>query len=121
MLRVLLFACTLALLSTIPSFADIGGDDVLASGPTTFNYALPTAAMIELAIFDVQGRRVWNVMKPEHPEGNHTLQWNGKDQWGRDVNPGVYFARMRATGSQFSNVETQSSGRTVAKTQTDVL
>ncbi|NNF05733.1 MAG: T9SS type A sorting domain-containing protein, partial [Candidatus Eisenbacteria bacterium] len=78
-----------------------------ASGPTTFNYALPTAAMIELAIFDVQGRRIWNVMKPEHPEGNHTLRWNGKDQWGSDVNPGVYFARMRATGTDFSKVETR--------------
>ncbi|NNF06424.1 MAG: hypothetical protein HKN21_06660, partial [Candidatus Eisenbacteria bacterium] len=33
MLRVLFFACTLALLSTIPSFADIGGDDVLIESP----------------------------------------------------------------------------------------
>ncbi len=66
---------------------------------TTLRFALPRAAAVELAIFDVNGRRVARLLKGETlPAGNHAVDWNGRDEAGRALASGVYFARFAAGG-----------------------
>lgn len=63
---------------------------------TTLSYALPAPANVELAVFDVSGRRVALVERGRKGAGVFDRAWNGKDDGGRPLASGVYFLRLRA-------------------------
>jgi hypothetical protein len=66
---------------------------------TTLRFALPRAAAVELAIFDVNGRRVVRLVAGASlPAGQHAVDWEGRDEAGRALPSGVYFARFAAAG-----------------------
>ncbi len=66
---------------------------------TTLRFALPRAAAVELAIFDVSGRRVARLVAGDTlPAGQHAIDWEGRDESGRALPSGVYFARFAAAG-----------------------
>jgi flagellar hook assembly protein FlgD len=45
---------------------------------------------VDLAVFDLQGRRVATLLAGELPQGSHTAAWAGRDEAGREVAAGVY-------------------------------
>ncbi len=49
-----------------------------------------------LRVYDVKGRLVRIVLTDEvlHP-GEHTLGWDGTDETGTKVSPGVYYCRLQ--------------------------
>jgi len=63
---------------------------------TTFRYALPARSEVEVAIFNVLGRRVATLIRETQSAGEHTVIWNSADDKGRAVASGVYFYRVRA-------------------------
>jgi len=63
---------------------------------TTFRYALPVRCEVEVAIFNVLGRRVATLVRETQSAGEHTVVWNSTDDKGRTVASGVYFYRVRA-------------------------
>jgi hypothetical protein len=66
-----------------------------ARGVFTFaSSPLPPGA--DLAVFDVRGARVRRV---DSPAGATQLSWDGRDDAGRTVPPGIYFARLRGPGA----------------------
>ena len=63
--------------------------------PTTvIRAAIPQRTEVILAVYDVLGREVQNIYRGEKDAGYYVLSWNGKDNFGRDVPSGVYFARL---------------------------
>ena len=68
-----------------------------AQGTVSFALALPRAAAVEFAIYDLAGREVW-ATKPHFAAGHHTLQWDGRAASGGTLAPGLYLARVRADG-----------------------
>ncbi|MEZ5063799.1 MAG: FlgD immunoglobulin-like domain containing protein [bacterium] len=66
---------------------------------TTIRYELPRAARVELAVYDVAGRRVRVLDEGERAAGPHRTEWDGLDQSGRPVAGGVYFSRLKSGGS----------------------
>jgi hypothetical protein len=109
-LRILYTQCDLS--STMP-----GGSAVLESGSgaplrvapnpstrgTVIRFDAPAAGPVRACIFDAAGRAVrrlcdgfrWNA-------GVHDLQWDGRDDAGRDVPAGVYLARVETAGAHQS-------------------
>jgi len=68
------------------------------SGRTTMSYTLARVAPVRADVFDVQGRRVatlWN--GPARP-GTHPLTWDGREEGGQRVAPGMYMVRIGALG-----------------------
>ena len=63
---------------------------------TTIEFGLPTAGHILLVIHDVSGRQVATLANSPHQAGTFTRNWDGRNDAGRDVSSGVYFARMVA-------------------------
>lgn len=63
-------------------------------GPVTFRAALRQADTVTMEIVDVQGRRVRRMTGQALPAGAHLLAWDGHDDAGREVVPGVYLARL---------------------------
>ena len=69
-----------------------------ASGAVTLRFALPSAATVSLAIYDVAGRRVRMIALGKRPEGKHALAWDLRDEAGSVAGSGIYFARLEVEG-----------------------
>ncbi|MBZ0268172.1 hypothetical protein K8I85_08445, partial [bacterium] len=73
-----------------------------SSSSATFRLALPEAATASVDVFDAAGRRVRRVHDGPLPAGLHALVWDGRDDAGRNVGTGVYFARLRSPAGERS-------------------
>lgn len=73
-----------------------------ARGAVTLRFSLPRDAGVRLAIYDVSGRRVRELVSGAQPAGEHAIAWDARDQGGRAVATGVYFARLEAGGHTFT-------------------
>lgn len=63
---------------------------------TTITYTLPQAEMVDLRIFDASGRLIRTLIGDDLLEaGRHETLWSGRDDTGRAVETGVYFARLK--------------------------
>ena len=69
-----------------------------ARGPVALHFVLPGAGPVRLAIHDAQGRLVRVVAGGDHAAGEHAAAWDGRDEGGARVAPGIYFARLQAAG-----------------------
>ena len=69
-----------------------------ASGPLVLRFTLTHEASVRLAIFDASGRRVRGLTSGAEPAGEHALAWDLRDEGGRVVDAGLYFARLEAEG-----------------------
>ncbi|MBU1699514.1 MAG: PQQ-binding-like beta-propeller repeat protein [Candidatus Eisenbacteria bacterium] len=66
---------------------------------TELHFALPRAEAVDLAVFDVMGRRVRTLLAGTLEAGRHNATWNGRDDAGHPAGAGVYFARLRVGSS----------------------
>lgn len=64
------------------------------SDRTDINFALREGTQVEVAIYDVLGRKVRMLTEGRVPGGEHILSWDGRDQWGEKVSSGVYVCRV---------------------------
>jgi hypothetical protein len=67
----------------------------LASG-AAIRYALPRPAQVELRVYDVAGTLVRRLVDGVQPAGYRRAYWNGCDDRGGRVAPGVYYCRLQA-------------------------
>lgn len=63
---------------------------------------LPRAGAVRLALFDAAGRRVRTLDPGVRPAGEHVLRWDGRDDAGVRVAPGVYLAAAEWDGRRAS-------------------
>lgn len=63
---------------------------------TTIKYELTAAATVELAVYDVLGRKIQTLVKGRRERGTHLERWNGADERGRPLPSGVFFLRLKA-------------------------
>jgi len=63
---------------------------------TTISYTIPEQTVVNLIVFDIQGKEVMKLQNAAKPPGNYEVQWSGLDQSGSSVSTGVYFARLQA-------------------------
>jgi FlgD Ig-like domain len=61
---------------------------------TKIEYALPSAMKVDLAIYDISGRRIATLATGQKSAGRHETYWGGADDRGVEVASGVYFARL---------------------------
>jgi len=62
----------------------------------TLAYNLSRSSRVECVIFDASGRRIRDLYAGSQKSGSQSLTWDRKDDQGRSVNAGVYFARLTA-------------------------
>jgi hypothetical protein len=66
---------------------------------TAISFVLAGAAPVRLDIYDVSGRRVRRLVDGPMGGGPQTVPWDGRDDRGRSVASGVYFARCERLDS----------------------
>ena len=68
-----------------------------SAGEVSFDWAIPSdlsGSTVELAIFDVSGRRIDTVFKGAATAGRHVTTWSGRRADGGAAGTGLYFARL---------------------------
>jgi flagellar hook assembly protein FlgD len=53
---------------------------------------------VQLDVYDLRGSRVRSVFREELAAGNHTIQWNGRDNNDQLLASGTYFATLNVRG-----------------------
>jgi len=66
------------------------------SGHTIVSFNLKQSENVDLAIYDFNGKLIKNLLNASMAYGQHEIVWNGKNEAGSAVNPGVYFCRLQA-------------------------
>jgi len=97
---------------------DFDGSEDLSSVARVFTYATPMATRLlpnypnpfnpsttiavelaqdgpmDVAVYDMLGRRVRTLAEGAHDAGMHVFEWNGTDENGSPVQSGIYFTRL---------------------------
>ena len=89
----------------------ISGDEPVAEGfrleqnypnpfnpETVINYQLSVVSDVVLAVYNLLGEKVATLVNARQGAGQYQVQWNGRDQLGRQVSSGVYLYRLEAGG-----------------------
>lgn len=63
---------------------------------TTIKFNLANTEHVNLAVYDISGRLVKQLVNGQMDAGEKNIVWNGKDQSGQRVASGVYFYKMSA-------------------------
>jgi hypothetical protein len=69
-----------------------------ARGPVTLTFALPLQAPTNMTIYDATGRRIRQIAAGTQAAGEHVMTWDRRDDAGRGVRTGIYFARLEVAG-----------------------
>ena len=67
---------------------------------TRFSYSLPKQTRVEIAVYDLRGRKVRTLRSEVQKAGHHFANWDGLDRNGRSLASGVYSVRLGA-GDQY--------------------
>lgn len=65
-------------------------------GTIALAYDLPAPRQVSLAVYGVDGRVVRRFPAVERNAGRHLVAWDGRDDAGRGIAPGVYFLSLKA-------------------------
>nr|MEE4269522.1 hypothetical protein [Candidatus Krumholzibacteria bacterium] len=63
---------------------------------TEISYSLPKDSFVKLAIFDLRGYNVKELVSQFLVAGTHSVDWNGRDSNDRAVASGVYLCQLKA-------------------------
>ena len=70
------------------------------TGSATMLFALTKPASFEMDLYDALGRRVRQIVpRSDQAAGEHRVWWDGRDERGHLVAPGVYIARLTVDGA----------------------
>jgi len=67
---------------------------------TTLRYAVPARGEVTLRVFDAAGRSVRTLVQDVREAGRYETAWDGRDEAGRAVASGTYYARLTAGGRE---------------------
>ena len=65
---------------------------------TTISFDLPGSAPVQLAVYDVHGRKIQLLRDAQLDAGTYTVPWDGCDEVGAPLPKGLYFLRLDTPG-----------------------
>ncbi|MBD3286693.1 S8 family serine peptidase [candidate division WOR-3 bacterium] len=65
---------------------------------TSIRYTLPHDNFVTLSIYDVSGQRVKTLVNDIKQAGEYNVQWDSRDEAGKEVPTGVYYYRLESVG-----------------------
>ena len=71
---------------------------------TALGFSLAKAGPVEVSIYSVDGRRVKTLFKGTREAGSFRIAWDGTDESGNRMQPGVFFARLVTASGQFKRM-----------------
>lgn len=84
--------------------ASVGGEPDLRLSPVVspnpspglcrVSFRVMSAGAVSVAILDISGRSIRQLLDGSHPAGNYSLEWDGLDDGGCELPAGVYLTRI---------------------------
>ncbi len=65
---------------------------------TSIDFTIARGGLVDLAVFDVQGRQVRGILHGFRSAGTHGTYWDGRQNDGSFARNGLYFLRLKAPG-----------------------
>jgi hypothetical protein len=62
------------------------------------SFTVPSREKVELAVYDLLGRRLATLAQGEFPAGEYTRNWSGRTDAGTQVQSGVFFYKLKVGG-----------------------
>ncbi len=77
---------------------------------TTIFFQLPLLCYIEISIYNTLGQLIRTLSEKSYSAGSHTIEWDGKDDFGNEVVSGIYFYNLKVgdsghNGTSFSETK----------------
>lgn len=72
------------------------------SSMTSIGYLLKQPGYVKLEIYSITGQLIRTLFSGTLPVGNYNVEWDGKNNYGASVPPGIYIYRLQ-TGSAFES------------------
>jgi hypothetical protein len=69
---------------------------------TTLCFGLPSAGIVKLDIYNIKGQKVKSLLNEQCLPGKSKVVWDGKDDNGKSVASGLYFAKISSGGQNAS-------------------
>ncbi len=77
-----------------PSLPNISAAPIPSQGEISIFYELPAATAVTIQIFGAAGSLVRHFSEGPRPAGQNSKRWDGRDDHGRKLPAGVFFARI---------------------------
>lgn len=78
---------------------------------TTFQLTMPRPGNIRIAVYDIVGKHIKLLKEEMHPAGFEDVYWDGRDEAGTPVAPGVYICSLYSDNSVVTSVKVVKIGR----------
>jgi flagellar hook assembly protein FlgD len=65
---------------------------------TTIRFRTAESGKVDIAVFDILGRKVRTLVNETLSEGSHSIIWDGRNESGQSLASGIYFYRMQLKG-----------------------
>ena len=62
---------------------------------TTILFSLFKLSSVKLSIYDIKGQKIKTLVNENLQRGHHEIIWNGKNENGEAVSPGIYFYQLK--------------------------
>lgn len=72
-------------------------------GETSISFSLPEDSFVNISVYDIHGKVVRDLAGSFYQAGTSAVTWNGDDNHGRPVNPGIYVCRL-ITGNTSNSI-----------------
>jgi hypothetical protein len=69
------------------------------NGYTTIHYSAPSVSDVRIMIFNILGQEVKEFRNIDNSPGEHYINWDGLDNYGKRLSPGMYFCRIKTNNT----------------------
>ena len=65
---------------------------------TTISFSIRNDSEIELSVFNIKGQKINTIVQEMLPQGKHTINLDGVDDYGNSVSSGIYLYKLNVNG-----------------------
>ena len=65
---------------------------------TTISFSIPFNSKVDITIYNIKGQKIRTLINEDITKGNHSIIWNGDDEFGNSVRSGLYFYKLVVNG-----------------------
>ncbi len=65
---------------------------------TTIKLSIPEESKVELTVYNIKGQKIKTLVSDQLTVGQHSVIWNGNDEYGDSVSSGIYLYKLNVNG-----------------------
>jgi hypothetical protein len=72
---------------------------------TNIEFYLENESHVDLSVYNLQGKKITDLVNQNLNSGNHIIKWDGLDHAGKSCKPGLYFVYLIANGISAQSIK----------------